>query len=721
MSGLCFNYNIQGMKLLHELKALFPSITDDAVKACMKKNNNHKERCKEELRIELESSLQGRYRSRHRLKLSQRRYSAGTLSGDPYRTGENKKMRRSSVCDSQTGSSTSSWATVLAPLDQNIQVVEPKTDWSVPNKRCYESTNLSLPRKVMRCEERRDPVTLQHLKNYDVVPQEREKEKNIPQEREQEKNIPQDREQEKNTNLIENGVPQGSIVGTRIKKPIPRPLSLAQFADIETIPTVVLTPESPPKDSGNHRRIETLYSPDSVNSHLIQNETDLVPELPELALSMADDESMILCGKNTTVTKTCIDLIPEHSALVLPFGNTSIKTTLATEPGTVVTKSSLSTGTLHFLKDSGDGTISIATTSFCGFQRTVVTNSLGCDAPKSSAKSTTVLYTVNSKPVICENPFRKVFAKRKQFYQAKENRDSTSPETSSKKLLWRPCNHACRRNSLCPDNRPADPPSPRYFTLNANIQPFDAFTIRHHLNSEGENNPSTTAVNLSMNSDSGFPVQLLPDAQGIMYQTKVDIPEEGAEAHLEVKVQKDGSLITTKRTGSSDCTSNEISVQLLDGGSRVSIQQSQITLPLNDTKSVRPTSLHIPGSKYATVRPQSLYQGRGTSPSSVPRYNSLPNLKGFAPEGITGGGGWSYQSHPRDEEKRIAYTRALLSHQLEQKFKLESSLRAEQGEVNHLRHEVYELELRWKRISLKSQPIIAVTLKIKTKGMDSFE
>ena len=46
----------------------------------------------------------------------------------------------------------------------------------------------------MRCEERRDPVTVQHLENYDVVPQEREKEKNIPQ----------DREQEKNTNLIGN-------------------------------------------------------------------------------------------------------------------------------------------------------------------------------------------------------------------------------------------------------------------------------------------------------------------------------------------------------------------------------------------------------------------------------------------------------------------------------------------------------------------------------------
>ena len=44
----------------------------------------------------------------------------------------------------------------------------------------------------------------------------------------------------------------------------------------------------------------------------------------------------------------------------------------------------------------------------------------------------------------------------------------------------------------------------------------------------------------------------------------------------EVKVQRDGSIITTKRTSSSDCTSNEISVQLLDGGSRVNIQQSQV-------------------------------------------------------------------------------------------------------------------------------------------------
>ena len=44
----------------------------------------------------------------------------------------------------------------------------------------------------------------------------------------------------------------------------------------------------------------------------------------------------------------------------------------------------------------------------------------------------------------------------------------------------------------------------------------------------------------------------------------------------EVKVERDGSVITTKRTGTSDTTSNQISVRLLDGGNRVNIHQSQV-------------------------------------------------------------------------------------------------------------------------------------------------
>ena len=84
----------------------------------------------------------------------------------------------------------------------------------------------------------------------------------------------------------------------------------------------------------------------------------------------------------------------------------------------------------------------------------------------------------------------------------------------------------------------------------------------------------------------------------------------------------------------------------------------QVSLPL---AGERPASLHLPAHppQYAaTLRPQSLCQGgRGVSPLlPSPRYNSLPNLQGLVYE-QSGTGSWGYQSHPRDEEKRLAYTR----------------------------------------------------------------
>ena len=115
----------------------------------------------------------------------------------------------------------------------------------------------------------------------------------------------------------------------------------------------------------------------------------------------------------------------------------------------------------------------------------------------------TVLYTVNRKPIICENPFRKVFAARKEFYQSREQREKISPETSSKKLIWRHNNHNCKRfvwrQSVVTlrlrhcdiitivirlaDSPPRceDVPPQKYFTLNANIEPFDPFIIKHDL------------------------------------------------------------------------------------------------------------------------------------------------------------------------------------------------------------------------------------------------
>jgi hypothetical protein len=150
------------------------------------------------------------------------------------------------------------------------------------------------------------------------------------------------------------------------------------------------------------------------------------------------------------------------------------------------------------------------------------------------SQSTTVIYTVNSRPIVCENPFRKVFTRRQQFYRARERRPA-SPDASSKRLLWRPCDHACRRHSLCPDQRRpptaddqhdgvASLPSPRFFTLNANIQPFAAFSIRHDLSGDHDlSSSSCSAVNLTLcaDPDQNQPVEILPNGQVPVYTLNV--------------------------------------------------------------------------------------------------------------------------------------------------------------------------------------------------------
>lgn len=231
------------------------------------------------------------------------------------------------------------------------------------------------------------------------------------------------------------------------------------------------------------------------------------------------------------------------------------------------------------------------------------------------------------------------------FLQALEKGAQTnSPETSSRRLVWRPCSHGtCRRRSQCTDHllqaggteqppcqspttsspwgskdkvntqtpscysetagpyleqmdtdqqqqihsdkeqhfncfnnrnspcshnqshasaQPQDDSSgpPRFFTLNANIQPFDAFSIRHDLTGKhvpgSQNNnckarpgccqhngdPCCASVNLTVchprgeagkeDSYAGLPVEVLPNGQGLMYTSRVELPEEGAEACL---------------------------------------------------------------------------------------------------------------------------------------------------------------------------------------------
>lgn len=151
-------------------------------------------------------------------------------------------------------------------------------------------------------------------------------------------------------------------------------------------------------------------------------------------------------------------------------------------------------------------------------------------------------------------------------------------------------------------------------------------------------------------SPTSSPVEVLPDGSGLRYQRRLE-DGDGAETCLEVKVGLEGSTITTRRTGRQENSSNEISVQLVGGGNHVNIQQTS----QKEAAPERPTSLQLPASKRGPARQaQSLYQARGSSPQSLPRYNSLPSFRNVS---HSTNNGWDFQSHPKDEEKRLAYTR----------------------------------------------------------------
>ena len=460
------------------------------------------------------------------------------------------------------------------------------------------------------------------------------------------------------------------------RRGLPRSLPLATTSNTRDgmLPTVMVTPDSPPQDTA-FRTLHTLYRPEdeaTVHTRVITSESPPQNSLEKeisCALGATSDDSMVICGRNNSITKTFIDILPGLGPVSLPFGEPSISEVgeegegAKPLPGPSITQSGttqLSQGTVHCLRDVGDGTISIATTTYCGIQHSVVSPTGGEKAGPLSSKSTTVLYSVNRKPVICENPFRKVFTRRKQFYQAKEDSGRPiSPETSSKRLIWRHHNHNCNQEETAPTLVDPIPNEQKYFTLNANIQPFDPFIIKHSLpTSPAEaSSPGCASVNLTLcgETDTVPPsIHLLPDGSGLKYMTRVE--EDGTEASLEVNVKRDQSTITTLRTGTSDCTSNEISVKLVAGGNMVNIQQSQSSFPRQ--APVRPSSLHIPGPKYATTQhAKSVCQGRGTSPCTSPRYNSLPNLKGVMYENSSRDPTWGYQSHPKDEERKLAFTR----------------------------------------------------------------
>ena len=148
---------------------------------------------------------------------------------------------------------------------------------------------------------------------------------------------------------------------------------------------MVLTPDSPPQQhSPASRKVRTLlYTPDQskVETTVIEREDVFFPpesleqEIQQSITDLSDD--VIICGKNDTISKSYIDILPGARATSnLPFGSVrSISDQQSTpEVGLSVTRSttSLTQGKLHVVKDCGDGNISIATTTFCGVRHSVL-------------------------------------------------------------------------------------------------------------------------------------------------------------------------------------------------------------------------------------------------------------------------------------------------------------------------------------------------------------
>ena len=190
-----------------------------------------------------------------------------------------------------------------------------------------------------------------------------------------------------------------SLADMRVRRTVPQALSLTETSvssgDTPAgVPTVVLTPDSPPQlHSPPARKVKTLYTPDQtkLETTVIEREDVFFPpesleqEIQQSISDLTDD--VIICGKNDTVSKSYIDIVPGLGQLNLPFGKTeSISESGVSVTSLSVTKSttSVTQGKLHVVKDVGGGNISIATTTFCGVRHSVLSTTSNSQSKPSA-------------------------------------------------------------------------------------------------------------------------------------------------------------------------------------------------------------------------------------------------------------------------------------------------------------------------------------------------
>ena len=159
-----------------------------------------------------------------------------------------------------------------------------------------------------------------------------------------------------------------------------------------------------------------------------------------------------------------------------------------------------------------------------------------------------------------EHPFRKLFAKRKEFYQTISQRKENY--SSVNRLLWRKrhCALCCADNRDCSEKNHkmqqqqrallGGSSSKKQLTLKARIEPFPAFTIRHDAESgrasidgsDGLNAvaSSTAEVATEVEPSIGENMELTADGKELRYAKSTINSEDGVESHLEVSVGVDG-------------------------------------------------------------------------------------------------------------------------------------------------------------------------------------
>jgi len=246
----------------------------------------------------------------------------------------------------------------------------------------------------------------------------------------------------------------------------------------------------------------------------------------------------------TTISQGEVHVVPKDAHTpILSTAFTSIRKTYTNSSSSSSSSNSTSTASSCTSEDFNNNNNSRKESRVDQIRFSTLPNNFG--AEESSKKGLSLCDTVPSgsnphQTVIKENPFRRVFAKRKQFYQRLSDQAAANRQNVSAPLWRRNCETTT--NKLQNQQQT----SSTLLTLNANIEPFAPFVIKHD-SDKGMSYlaPPPPAQALATRLPDP-PMTVTSDGQNVHYATSTINSEEGVESHLEVSLGKDGGTIKTR-------------------------------------------------------------------------------------------------------------------------------------------------------------------------------